>query len=485
MKKKLRAWLRQLFRPRHQQPDRPAPARTAVPDSPDAPPRDLRVEPEREPRRKAARELQLGVDFGTAWSKLVLRDLSGRGGRPYAEVVAPGSSDYRVPSLACVDDGQLFLGLDARARAQSGSAQLYESLKMQAAFPQGFFGAARPLPDGFTAKDVATLLVASLLQTGWGRAKEFAHARGSDPRVSFTLGVPVSYLDEPAARETFFDIAVDAFSVRKEAQSDLLRPLTLARGRELLIEARRNAPRADERGAIEQWLRPETTSALMWAFQSPAVDAGLYAAVDIGAGTTNASFFSITSELRDGSYQKCGMAFFGAFSRPPGLDKLGRCLCPSGAHLSSIRGREDELIRSSKLRSAHVARVLAEFFETYRGAFSRAFSKDPRQFQWEHYGLFFLGGGSKVRAVVDRLQAPVVPSFQFDLFYPEAEPPADLHDSLGRPWAQDHTFLLVAYGLSFSGLEVPFVEQPSEVPELKLEQKQKNPCVYWDEYDGL
>ena len=76
---------------------------------------------------------------------------------------------------------------------------------------------------------------------------------------------------------------------------------------------------------------------------------------------------------------------------------------------------------------------------------------------WHRYGLFVLGGGSKVDPVIDRLRGTVWPGRLAERTIGDAGFPDDLYDwpEGGRlvPFREDATFLLVAYGLSYLGTD--------------------------------
>src|SRR5262245_49631169 len=85
----------------------------------------------------ASRRLHLGLDFGTCWSKLVLRDYESA--QPRCFVVRPprsyqGAGDYRIPSAVVIDDDRMVFGWKGQQLAGCNGATTYASPKMQAAF---------------------------------------------------------------------------------------------------------------------------------------------------------------------------------------------------------------------------------------------------------------------------------------------------------------------------------------------------------------
>jgi hypothetical protein len=93
-----------------------------------------------------------------------------------------------------------------------------------------------------------------------------------------------------------------------------------------------------------------------------------------------------------------------------------------------------------------------------------------------------LGGGSKVEPVARSLQQSVWVGQLSDRRIRDAGFPADLCEwpSL-KPFQEDAAFLLVAYGLSYLGTDVPEVETPSEIPPMRIPMRVRAP-IDQDEY---
>ena len=129
--------------------------------------------------------------------------------------------------------------------------------------------------------------------------------------------------------------------------------------------------------------------------------------------------------------------------------------------------------------------VCKEIYETYRLSWIDAYEKEKRESAWYRYGLFVLGGGSKVDPVVASLRGSVWPTVLDGRAIGDAGFPEDLYDwpETGRliPFREDATFLLVAYGLSYLGTDVPEVDNPSEMPPLVISPHPRVP-IDQDEY---
>jgi len=442
----------------------------------------------RRPGPPRYRHVHLGVDFGTCWSKLVLRDYEAPQDR--CIVIRPGkafdaSDHYRLPSSVSVRGGKLYFGWTASQIAQHPDARTIHSPKMRAAFPQH----DDTNMEGLSAEDISALVVAYLLQVGSAMARAYcASLRPSAvPRMSMSMGVPMSVLDTGPLRDRFLRIARVGFDIWKAEgeQSTLAAGVDLDRARNSLAAARE---RVNARAVTSprEWIRSEAEAGLLWIFQSPLVKAGLYGCVDVGAGTTDVSFFRIRSRLEGGASVKDALGFYSARSSPPAMDALGHCLASIDGHglsLSTLRGQENAVITQLGLSTdPRVRRVCEQVFATYRETWAAAYDKERGVGAWTDYGLFVLGGGSKVDPVAQSLQQSVWVGQLSDRRIRDAGFPADLFEwpSLKR-FQEDAAFLLVAYGLSYLGTDVPEVETPSQIPPMRIPMRVRAP-IDQDEY---
>jgi len=248
--------------------------------------------------------------------------------------------------------------------------------------------------------------------------------------------------------------------------------------------------RVAERSVVSgrEWIRSEAEAALLWVFRSPAVAEGLYGCADVGAGTTDVSFFRIRSRFDDGMWLKDALGFYSSRSTPPAVDVLDDGLAEAegrGRSPLDLRGQEDAVIKEGGLAvHGRVQAVCSDIFETYRCTWVDAYRKVKAVEYWK-YRLFVLGGGSKIQPVVDALRESVSPQHVDRPPLLDAGVPEDLCEwSADRgmtPFRGEATFLLVAYGLSWLGTDVPEVDTPSEMPTFEVRRKVKVP-IDQDEY---
>jgi hypothetical protein len=436
------------------------------------------------------RRLHLGVDFGTCWSKLVLRDLESP--QPRCFVVRPpatfkGKRDFRIPSSLVFDENRFFFGWVALGRAKSREAVVYESPKMRAAFGHRYGLQPAPLPPGFLAEDLATLVVAYLLEIGRWAGSDYTRQLPNRPqaKLSMTMGVPMSMLDSEHLADRFLSIARVAFELYRSFPGAIQDGISADEALGFLKRAKEIVAGKGDVQDPRDWIRSEAEAGLLWVFRSPEVGDGLYACADVGAGTTDVSFFRIGSSFEAGSWQKSGMQFYSAESRPPGVDAIDGVLVTAGtaASVTDARGNESTLIASGRLsNSAELAEITTGVFSVYQDAWRQAYKLERSERHWHDYRLFVMGGGSKVDCIVSSLGNPA-----WDQLGPRrpGDPglPRDLYE-WGLPprvFQGEPTFLLVAYGLSFLAPDTPPAKVPAEMPPWEPLRHTRQP-VDQDEY---
>lgn len=434
------------------------------------------------------RRYHLGLDWGTSSTKLVLRDCDAPG-RPegLAFVVTHEDVGERYPSTVVVDKGALYFGPQAEARRAQRGAKVWDSLKANAAVKNGWAEAAGC--DDLALRDLVTLSLAHYIFLAYDCAKRHAGLLDAKPNMALTLGAPEQ--DLMVRSREYLSAARLA---RKLAVGRDFDPQgkSVAECKALLHEERRvmTAPSADEAQTLSQsWLRAEVAAAMMWLFESPRIGEGPYTVIDIGGATTNASFFRVHGgHDPDGQFRrKFGMAFFGARSRAPGMDEFCAALMKAsgrGTSVAQLRGREQDFAARYG-ESAAVQGIADQIEKTWADARRAAWDEANKIKHWEGLRYVVVGGGSKVGLLKERFLRP--PGYLRDNL-PSYRPiedlgcPKDLRHlpmtakMAAKPQAYrgDHTFLLVAYGLSFPKQSLPEFSlridiRPERAPEWRRE----------------
>jgi len=332
-------------------------------------------------------------------------------------------------------------------------------------------------------------VVAYLIQTGAEAATRYVGSLPKGllkPRIGVTIGVPMSLNQDVHLRDLFVDIARTGLDLYHNNAPPFDGGLGLSRARKLLDESKK---RLASKGLVRdhrEWVRSEAEAGLLWIFESPRVAAGLYMCVDVGAGTTDVSVFRIAETFEEDTWVKGKLAFYSAVSGRPGVDAIDDAIVAQlGGPKREVRTFENDLIQQQGLAGT-VNPVLSEIFGVYRNGWRSAYEKLKKQSAWHQYGLFVLGGGSKINAVTKSLTKSPWPGQLDDRTLKQKEFPNDLFELPRRPgelapFGGDGAFLLVAYGLSFIGAEVPPVENPNEMPPYEPERAPRR-SIDQDEY---
>jgi len=414
------------------------------------------------------RRFHLGIDYGTSASKIVFRDYGAPGGEAAIIVLRNGS--IRIPSRVCITPAEFLFGDDQK---KSDDCDIRESLKMRVATevtgnPTYYLGPLDDLPTGFSACDLATLTVWHLISEGHRAIEKYLVGRTESFTVGMTMGVPMAFYKDEKLRSNFLAIARKAWALYRNeglAHSSIL----IERAQSLLHKYSAAALSPIPEYEVRDWIRSEAEAAMWWPFQSPAISEGRYAKVDIGAGTTHASLFQIYS---NSAGLKSGMAFSGAVSIPVGMDAVDRAIADYkglGSDFFSMRGLEEEIIRSDAAVRGALLPVQEEICEAYRKSWIETYQKIreyvAERTAWNTHKVFVIGGGSLVSTLVEAVR--IHPGRRERLELAVLEEPASLRraDNTKVP-KNELPFVAVAHGLSVIGLSIPEVYTPDEVPPM-------------------
>jgi hypothetical protein len=422
----------------------------------------------------STRRYHLGLDWGTSSTKMVLRDYEGPGETyGHALVLEPEGRGIRYPSTVSWEHGHLYFGWMAEQRRGMHKARVWDSLKAAAAVQNGWMN-----PSGLEGVQLVDLVVLSLahaISVALKYAKDHAQARNSTPLLGLSVGVPegelqvrsVEYLEAAALG---YRLAVRVgFDPQNKSVAECLAMLHGARHAVLPGLNR-------EQENKNLWLRAEVAAAMMWVYFSPTVGEGPYTVVDIGAATTSASFFRIHGETEDGIYTpKAELSFFGAASQAPGMDRYGGVLTSIlGTSKDHVQIRGQECALSRKYYHHHrLVKIAEDIVGIWGKARRSAWLRGPSLQQWEGLRYLVVGGGSTVAQLADKFKTPPGyfrtklkdfqklkgPGAPRDLMTYSASPAAWAL----KPYEGPHTFLLVAYGLSFHTADLPRISLPGQV----------------------
>jgi len=427
------------------------------------------------------RIIQLGLDYGTSSSKLIFRDYDAPGGER-AYILKDDDDDYRFPSTVYFDTGTdcFYFGKKTSPKSKSGRIIRYDSIKMRVAEEvkgeqKYFFGERISFPEGFDARSIAILTIWYLLSVSNQRILRYL--KNKEFKLTVTMGIPMNFYNDLALKNEFLNI------IRLGQFLFNIRPMPTNKGilRSGVLKGVQFAKESISRDivskdSIRSWIRTEAESALLWAYNSPHVGEGLYAKIDVGAGTTNSSVFTIQTRFDENfkRWVKSGMAFFYADSISVGMDAVGSAIIKDiqlEKALFEIRGNENKYIDSVDSLGKDTKYKYNEIFNLFQSVWQKSYMKYSRQEEWRSLKIFIFGGGGLVRSLVDSLKyhpdknarhwsngIPPLPIIKL-----EAPDDVVFLDGGRKPSRDELNFLLVAYGLSNNHLSVPQIRSPQDV----------------------
>jgi len=433
------------------------------------------------------RRITIGLDFGTASTKCIFREEIDSA--PF-HVVGYGDArgavrDILYPTTVCISDDKLVFGASAEALS---AAQTVRSFKMcllcqasAAASPSPVVGqqpacqhCATNLPGRFcmngrtlTAEDLSTLFLAVVLRDAKERAERYLRCAENAVRFSIHSAAPLDQIGDFGNLSELFERCVYyGWRLTDRATNGWRIEDALA-----ALEGVRREPRpAPEMSPT--YVFPETHAAITGYLVLPQSENGLYGVVDIGAGTTDVSYFWLQKDTRDTKAW-----YYAAGSRRVGMDDIDLALRDTLATQDGRIRAARELFGDEILvqNAALVAPVIKTMHRHRAEVLAEAASVDERHRAWRNadvanYRLFFVGGGSSSKQIRDELSTPVLASRwrapPSQLTVPMSTRVVFQNDGvmtlgdLKRPGLG--SLLLIAYGLAFRRPDIPRYDRDAE-----------------------
>lgn len=379
----------------------------------------------------------LGLDFGTAFTKAVVRWSRRHYAVDWSDAVEGGDQHLLASVFSEAPDGRCVLG----AHTASGWS-VREGIKLQLLSSEG------ASIDGRMADAVVFIALAFRYVDGWLRRTNHEVEQGLRWRLH--VGLPTKTWDSDATTETFKTVAQAA-----RVLACMPAPVT----RSAALEALRMTDQVD-RPAVDVF--PEFACQLYSYLLSAERREDLHALIDIGAGTLDIAYFNV--------FIKDGEALLPIFA-----SEVGRL----GAHylIAALSGAENRLVWSdseSSLSDAEVGRKLncspndvsnrrslylssvAELFNRATIAAKATYPTSPAFQGEENVRLFLCGGGSRIPSLQERFEriaseAANVLRIRFQIS--ELVRPHDIVGKLHSGFDR----LSVAYGLSQNSANIGIV----------------------------
>lgn len=456
--------------------------------------------------QRERRPINIGIDFGTSSTKVIFRDIHlGCSHIVFFDHGLTGYPSFVLPSSVAVSQGRLYFG--DRAERLEAEGRVLRSFKVCMACQSGLVKCRRceptllqlpaPIPGWFllstetgtrvrvSACQLGTLYLAHVIRIV---RRVVAQHIGRDHELHFTynMGVPIDHLEDSPTKEVFARslFLAEKLAGRTEQGFPLMEVIDLY---DDLNASHPSLPSDEERLTF---IHPETIAGIFSYAQSRVAEEGLYAIVDVGAGTTDVSFF----RLADLPESERRLSIYTARTRIIGADNIDRAVFDKfrshpelrddvngiepGDILQRIRFAKEHLSRdnpiSVSLRHAVLRMDFDEFKEVaapiaqyicrhYRRTGSEAYKKEKSLERWRKYSFFLLGGGSRLEVLSSILRTP--PAQIEEVVFREIPIPEDIGIGTRQEAlpSGDCRLLAVAYGLSFHTAEIPKILSPSEV----------------------
>lgn len=405
---------------------------------------------------KQRQQLVLGLDFGTAYTKVVIGETRKHFAVPF-EAYCDGGNPYLLKSRFFVDE-------DGCCSLDSKAGREITDLKM------------RILDNRCTAQDeiyLATYMALVMRHARQWLLSEHADLYGqSDIDWLINVGLPTdSYHDDDLVR-LYGHITRAAWAACFSANS-----ITSAVIEDWLVKLGCEDLSSESEGIVSEddvHLFPEFVAQITGYVRSPMrQNEQLHMLIDIGAGTVDISLFNVMEvggedrfPIMARAVEKLGTAYL-MRSR---LEAAGRPLRNIPAHLpvpprgvlaKRLGAAETALKKSDNaFRDRLFKRILAVLEYTRAKRYPRAFRPEKK------LTTFLCGGGARVDLYQELgkiLRAPG--GARIELI------PLSLPEGLDAPGASDKEYdrLSVAYGLSFDPFDIGDIVKANEIEDLELE----------------
>jgi hypothetical protein len=267
---------------------------------------------------------------------------------------------------------------------------------------------------------------------------------------------------------------------------------------EQVLRDRPEVPPENERTTF---VIPETMAAAYAHCHSPAAVDGLYALIDVGAGTTNVTFFRYTRNLPR------PVAFYASRTESVGADDIDRAVIRALARKYPSVGLLDargltELVHQVRLAKQDMdetglrcgswqlssqefavatSEVVEGIWNVYSRAFGAAYAKEIGTTRWESLTLVLVGGGSVVPGVASRLKSRPR-GFVKDVHVQPMELPPTVDAGSGSNSAARElkpALLAVGFGLSFHYVDVFDYWRTHQVEPIKPSDSRSGDVPDW------
>ena len=400
------------------------------------------------PTPRGERTLIVGVDFGTSSTKVVWQDLSDNRFEVLAwDTADRGMASLLLPSSIVIRGGLIHFGLPERdvcdGDIRLSSIKLCVLCRSNPAICRCVGSLAKNgivhLPDvdtPYPASAFACLFLATVFREV--ERKLVARFRNDDVIILWNVGCPMDYLDEVDRKGEWERMTGVAMELRR----DVSNPARISLIPDVM--GRLNSFTVPALGARNYSVEPEGLAAVKAFLESPHAESKTYAIVDVGAGTTEVSFF-FNGQIMTEPGRPLRPSYLADSTRPVGGGRIDLELAQIlGCGLQQARQRK-EAGEADLPVVPSIGEICAQYghtcYEILRR--QRLISANDKRFD-----LFVIGGGGRLHALQDALQRCSLPGGFLRDGWQKLQPPRRLKD---RPSIQgDYDFFANACGLASS-----------------------------------
>jgi hypothetical protein len=417
------------------------------PSSPPSTPPRVHVGRAQSPSRPRERTLIVGVDFGTSSTKVIWQDLSDNHFEtfpwrpsehgvaalllPSAIIVRGDAIHFSVPDReACEGDIRLSsIKLCILCRSNPSICRCGSAVASQ--------GLVRlpGLETAYPASAFACLFLAYVFR----EVERGLEAQFPDDNLTllWNIGCPMDYLDETRRIEWEKMVGVAMDLHRQVANPSGIALLTEVPG--LLDSFVVASPQ--ERNYFVQ---PEGLAAVKAFLESPHAESKTYAIVDVGAGTTEVSFFFNGGIMAEPG-QPLRPSYLADSTKSIGGGMVDLELAQAWGCTTADARRRKETGRTTFPVLPSTREICAQYENTCREILKhrRLVSKNNKQFD-----LFIIGGGGRLRPLQEAICGRLLPGDFVREGWRPLQPPKRLKD--GRAIQKDYDLLANACGLASS-----------------------------------
>lgn len=413
------------------------------------------------PSRVRAEAINLGFDFGTHSTKVILRVRNDQLGIVlFLDEAIPGYPPFASPSVVRLNDDKLYFG--SRALKEKGG-KLFKSLKVSL-LPVSTSGGwdSSDYPPG-TSPD---LLVSLYLSWLLSRLKDaLGEVRSS--KLSLNLAAPMGHLEDEKLKERYLQVihaawqAAIAEAAPRVIQGQELR--TVAPVFKELLD--RPVPDIDTR-RFE--VLPETLAPLVSLSQDPQTPPGFYMMVDMGAGSTELSV-----SLVNYNASALGITCHADLSVLLGGDHFTENDQDNKENSKAHADQENTLTEQLK----------KEFRKTWYMGFQTDKAGGPAaKAQWKQLHVILSGGGMRRSGLQEMLEAnsplqrifPDEPTYYtVDWHYPTGLEDGTTGSQFS--YTDSLSYLAVAHGLSLEWMKWPAFYFPGDIQHVQIESRTEDP----------